>query len=164
MSEAVAGIFRRASDAASAVDDLIAENVNRDRISVLVVEETAKEQLELAETPDGSEEAGSGGNNRSSAADIFAGLTSAGALVTGSALLAAGPVVPDLTAGDDHNVPGGVLGRLRNLGFSEHKVDHFEEALSDGATLVAVSLNETDEEELLRGVLKRNDAQEVSST
>jgi hypothetical protein len=79
-------------------------------------------------------------------------------------LLAAGPVVPDLTAADDHNVPGGVLGRLRNLGFSEHKVDHFEEALSDGATLVAVSLKKTDEEELLRGVLKRNDAQEVSST
>lgn len=56
---------------------------------------------------------------------------------------------------------GGILGALIGLGLPEEKEKVYEERLSEGGTILAVSAINRDEEEIIRQILEKNDASQV---
>ncbi|MFP4106604.1 MAG: hypothetical protein ACLFVU_11010 [Phycisphaerae bacterium] len=164
MSKAIAGIFERGIDATAAVDALVAKGVADNRISVLATEETAKKSLAVEKQTKGAEGTAVGGGIGAAAGAIIAGLTAVGTLATGGAgLVVAGPLVAAFTGAGAGAITGGVLGGLIGLGFTEHEVKHFEDALDKGSVIVAVDTEDTDDEDTVKGILKDHNAKDVSS-
>jgi hypothetical protein len=163
MGDAIVGIFNDADQSAIAVDKLIARGVAETRISVLVTEDAARESLGIDEATKAPEGATAGGAIGAAAGAIFGGLTAVGAIASGGALLVAGPLVAAAAGAGAGGVTGGLLGGLIGAGFSEHEVKHFEEALDEGAALVAVDMDDYDDEDVVEDVLDNSGADEVSS-
>lgn len=164
MSKAKVGIFENPRDASAAVDELVVRGVSKERISVLAAESTTKESLGIEKETKGAEGAAVGGGLGAVTLGILAGLTSVGTLATGgTGLLVAGPLVAALTGAGAGAAAGGVLGGLIGLGFSEHEVKHFEDALDKGSVLVAVEMEDADDEDSIEDVFNQTNAQEVST-
>jgi hypothetical protein len=164
MSSAIVGIFENPHEAASSVDALEMKGVSRERISVMASDETAEKSLVVAEQTKGSEGAAMGGGLGAAAGALVAGLTSVGTLATGGAgLLVAGPLVAALTGAGAGAVSGGVLGGLIGLGFSEHEVKHLEDALEKGSVIVAVDMEDADDDDTVEDTFKQYNANEVTT-
>jgi hypothetical protein len=164
MSKAKVGIFEKPREASIAVDKLIASGVSKERISVMAPDSVTKESLGIEEQTKGAEGATVGGSIGAATLGIVAGLTSVGTLATGgTGLLVAGPLVAALTGAGAGAVAGGVLGGLVGLGFSEHEVKHFEDALEKGSVLVAVDMDDADDEDAIEDILNQSNAREVST-
>jgi hypothetical protein len=163
MSNAIVGIYDRPTDAARTIDDLAASGVAQGRISVVATEPTARQSLGIKAETKGAEGAALGGGIGAAAGALLAGLTTVGAIATGGAgVLVAGPLVAALTGAGAGAVTGGVIGGLVGLGFSEHEIKHFKEALEEGSVLVEVDTDDYDDEDAVEDVMKNHNAADVS--
>jgi len=163
MSKVIAAVFEQPSNAAASMDQLAAKGVAESRISVLATDPVAEESLGIRKNTKGAEGVAAGAGIGAVSAGIFAGLTSVGVLATGGAgLLVAGPVAAALAGAGAGAVGGGVLGGLIGLGFSEHEVKHFDEALGEGAVVVAVDMKDCDDEDVVNDVFKNQEAKDIS--
>jgi hypothetical protein len=140
--KAVIGIFDHATDAAVTVDRLVERGIAPSRISVAATESTARESLGFDKDRKGAEGTAWGGGVGAAAGALLAGLTSVGAIASGGAgLLVTGPLVAIFTGAGAGGAAGGILGGLIGLGFSEEKVEYFEDRLGKGAAMVAVNVD-----------------------
>jgi hypothetical protein len=161
----IIGLFEQPEGGANAVDSLVEKGVDKDRISIVATEQTAKESFAVESQTKGAEGAAIGGGVGAAAGALLAGLTTVGALATGGAtLLVAGPIVAAFTGAGAGAVTGGAIGGLIGLGFNEEEVKHFEDSLDKGAVLVGVNMENADDEDLVKDTLKAHKPKEVSSS
>lgn len=158
----IAGIFSSRAEASKAVGELIHRGFNPSDISLLMSEETRKQQFHGKDS-DKTEEAARGGVSGAlvggTLGAILAGLTAIGSLtIPGVGLLAAGPIVAALSGAGIGAAVGGLTGALINAGFSERDARHFEEQIRKGGVVLVVQTDR--EEELLAAseILRLHDA------
>ncbi len=164
MSKAIVGIFERPHEARVAIDKLCAGGVADSRVSVLATEQTAKQALGIEKNTKGAEGTAIGGGIGAATGAILGGLTAVGTLATGGVgLLVAGPLVAALAGAGAGAVTGGVLGGLIGLGFSEHEVKLFEDALEEGSVVIAVDMEDADDDDEIEDIFKDSNAKDISS-
>jgi hypothetical protein len=164
MSKAIIGVFEDPAQATAAVDALADHGVIASRISVLATEPTAEKGLAVDTETKGAEGTAVGAGIGAVAGGLLAGLTAVGTIATGGAgLLVAGPLVAAMAGAGAGGVTGGVIGGLIGLGFSEEEVEYFENVLDEGSVLIAVDMENADDDETVKGVLKDRGAENVKS-
>ncbi|MFP4052737.1 MAG: hypothetical protein ACLFV7_02615 [Phycisphaerae bacterium] len=164
MGKAIIGVFEGPREAAMAIDDLAARAVDKSRISALASEPTVKKTLGIDVQTKGAEGIAIGGGIGTAAGAILAGLTSVGVLATGGiGLVATGPLIAALTGAGAGALAGGALGGLIGLGFSEQEVKHFEDALEKGSAIIAVDMENHDDEDIIKDVFESHSAKETAT-
>ena len=79
-------------------------------------------------------------------------------------LIAAGPILATLTGLAVGGTLGGVSGALVGLGIPEYEAKAYEERIRKGGYLVAVHLENSEKEDVVRDIMKRNALEDISSS
>jgi uncharacterized protein YcfJ len=78
--------------------------------------------------------------------------------------IAAGPLMATLSGAAAGAAVGGVTGALIGMGIPEFEAKKYESKLRSGNILIAVHVDNSDEQDRAREILKRENAHDVSST
>jgi stress response protein YsnF len=161
----VIGIFDNHSQAQEAIEQMINDGIDRDRIS-LVSRGTDEEKGR-----DASEERGSGAGK---GAGIGAAVGGVGGLIAGIAglaipglgpILAAGPIAAAiggaLGGAGLGAAAGGIIGALTDMGVPEEEARHYENQIREGNVLVAVRAENDEEAERAANIMEIEGAEDV---
>jgi hypothetical protein len=137
----IAGVFDNKIMADQAVAELLNAGFTKDDISLIMTENT-KNTL-FSSTDDEANRTAKGASTGAALGGalgaLVAGLTTAGALVTGGgALLISGPIVAVLSGLGAGAVAGGFAGALIQAGFAADEANRFEKELERGKSVVLV--------------------------
>jgi uncharacterized membrane protein len=78
--------------------------------------------------------------------------------------IAAGPIMAALSGAAAGATAGGVVGALVGLGIPEYEAKAYEERIRKGGYLVAVHLENSEKEDVVRDIMKRNALEDISSS
>lgn len=163
MSKVITGLFGSPTEAAAAMDALIAKGVDPAHISVVASEAVDTEAFAIEDSSRVGEGAAIGAGIGGGVGALIAGFTTVGALAsTGLGLIAVGPVVAALAGAGAGAAAGGVLGGLAGLSIPEHEIKHYEGAIERGSVLVGVSDTTPLDSASVRDVLEAYGADKVS--
>jgi hypothetical protein len=155
------------------VNSLQASGFQRDDISVLVPKHgSSKVQNEgdalnlsehLTKAPEGAAVGVAGGGFVGGAIGLLAGI---GALAIPGVgpFIAAGPIMATLSGAAAGAALGGIAGALIGLGFPESEAKKYEGRLKGGQILLAVRIEDDNEERNARSILVREGAHDVGAT
>ncbi len=137
----VSGIFNSKYEADQAVSRLLSENFKTSEISLIMTDKT-RDTL-FTSTDDEATRAAKGGATGATVGGaigaLIAGLTAVGSIVvTGGAVLVAGPIVAALAGAGAGGIVGGLGGALINAGFAADEANNFEEEVKAGKAVVVV--------------------------
>lgn len=163
MSTIITALYEDPSDAASAIDTLIAKGADPNDISVLASESVDTESFAVKTSSKAGEGAAIGAGIGGGVGALIAGFTTVGALAsTGVGLVAVGPLVAALAGAGAGAAAGGTLGGLAGLAIPEHEIKHYEDAIERGSVLVGVNEESSLEKSTIRGALKEYGPKKVS--
>ena len=77
--------------------------------------------------------------------------------------IAAGPIMAALSGAAAGATAGGVVGGLVGLGIPEYEAKAYEDRIKKGGYLVAVHVEDSKKGDVVRGILKRNGLEDISS-
>lgn len=162
MSKALVGVFQRAEDLTTCLDELQKQGVEDMRLSVLATEERTRQKLE--NEGDVPETAVLASQTGAIPGGFAGGMSSVGTFAAGGlGLMVAGPLLavfrgagPGTDAGH-----GGPLYKLADAGFEERIIQHLEDRLQTGNVLLIVDMEDGDDEEEVNGQLQEHGAREV---
>lgn len=155
----VVALYDGRESAERAVNDLVAEGFDRDRMSLV-----AGKSAVIAPDVGPHEEIGSGAT-----AGAGAAIGAAGGFLAGVAalaipgigpVLAAGPLATALIGATAGAATGGLIVGLRHIGIGEHEAEYYEQAVRRGGVLVSVHAGER--AEAAADILDRNGAVDVA--
>jgi hypothetical protein len=146
----VSGVFDELEDAERAVAALERRGMPRDRVSVLMSEETRRRyatgngnRLEIEKGTKAAEGLGTGG------------------AVPGLGLIVAGPLAGALAGAGAGGAAGGLIGALVGAGIPEYEAKHYEKRLKEGAIVVGAEARTEEEADLLEKDLEALGAEDV---
>lgn len=166
MKKAVIGIVDSAAQAEAVVNDLQREGrIRLGDISVLLPDR--REAQEFAhehhtKAPEGAVAGASAGGLLGGTLGLLAGI---GALAIPGVgpLIAAGPVLAALSGVAAGATLGGISGALVGMGIPEVEAKDYETRLRAGSVLVAVHTESSEEQRLVRDILKRGGAHDIDT-
>jgi uncharacterized membrane protein len=144
MSTHVIALFEQRADAERAVEDLIAKNIPRDKISVIAHSDS--EHLKEVETPTAmaAEGAAAGLTTGAVVGGVLGLLAGAGIGFVPAGLAIAGPLSGLLAGGAAGAATGGILGGLVGLGVPSNLANTLEEGIKRGGALITVEARDED--------------------
>lgn len=157
----IAGIFDSRFVADKAVGELLNEGFTKDDISLIMSEETRKKLFSSTddEANRAAKGAVSGAALGGAVGALIAGLTTAGALVTGGGvLLISGPIVAALSGAGVGAVAGGIAGALIRAGFAADDAERYESEIKRGKAVVIVHTDSEEEMARARMALQQSGA------
>ncbi len=137
----VAGIFDSRFEAEQALAELMTAGVERDKISLIMTDETKSKLFNM--TDDEGEKtakgAAAGAAIGGALGALIAGLTAVGSVVIpGAGLLVAGPIVAALSGAGAGAAVGGLSGALIRAGISAAEASRYAEEVREGKVVVLV--------------------------
>jgi hypothetical protein len=163
MTKILTAVFETHTQAARAVESLVAAGFGHDEISFVASDEFDVDTFGVethSKMPEGAAiGAGAGG----AVGAVVAGMTLVGAVASGGlGLIAAGPIVAALAGAGAGAAGGSVIGGLIGLAIPEHEVKHYEEALEKGHVLVGVECETSDQRKTVKDIFNRCNASKIS--
>jgi hypothetical protein len=162
---AVFGIYKTVSQADKAVDALLASGLAQDDISVLLPDNDSTRQFaheKNTKAPEGTTTGATTGGVVGGALGLLAGI---GALsIPGlGPFIAAGPIMATLAGVGAGGVAGGLIGALVGMGIPEYEAKRFEGRVRNGGILLSVHCGSSEEVSILKKLLEKTGAEDVSS-
>lgn len=152
----VSGVFDELEDAERAVAALERRGLPRDRVSVLMSEETRRRyatgngnRLEIEKGTKAAEGLGKGGAVGGVLGGVLGALLAVGTSVAipGLGLIVAGPLLFGLAGAGAGGMTGGIVGGLVGAGMSKDRATVYKTAIEEGGIVLAVEpRNEADAE------------------
>jgi len=163
MSNVMTGLYKSASDAAATLRMLEFSQVKAEDVTLVANDALSKDSLAVTQNTKLPEGIAVGAASGGLIAAVVGGLTSVGAIATGGlGLLASGPLVAALAAGGAGAATGGIIGAVVGATMPKHEVKYYEDAIKEGAVLLAVRYTEKCED-MIRDTLKDGGADKISS-
>lgn len=165
MSKSIVGIAKNRIDVESAIDDLQASGISSTDISVLIPESGGVPEtgtVKATKAPEGATTGVVAGGITGGTLGLLAGI---GALAIPGVgpFIAAGPLLAALSGAAVGATAGGVVGALVGMGIPELEAKVYEDRIKKGGYLVAVHVNDSNEQKDIREILKRNHLEDISS-
>jgi hypothetical protein len=164
MPKSIVGIAKSRSQVEAAVDELQSA-VSSNDISVLMPESQGTPELgavKATKTPEGATTGAVTGGAIGGTVGLLAGLGTLAIPGLGP-FIAAGPIMAALSGAAAGATAGGVVGALVGLGIPEYEAKAYEERIKKGGYLVAVHVEDGDQGDAVRDIMKRNRLEDVSS-
>ncbi len=159
MPETITAIFDDAGSAENALSDLVQRGYIRERISVVLSEDTRGKHFAVEDTPNTRESVAAGMSAGSILGSLAVGFT---AIATGGAILAAGPMLAALVGVGAGVALGGFAGRLVGLGVPEPEARLIGEDIGRGGILVGVETDEETQRVEVREILRDHGGRNLS--
>jgi hypothetical protein len=164
MTNTVTGIFNKPDQAKEAFVELEEHGFNKERISVLMSDQTKGKAFTIEKGNKAGEGAAIGASLTGLAAAIAAGLAAVGSLtIPGLSLVAVGPIVAALTGAGIGAAAGGLIGSLIGLGIPEYEAKLYEKKIKEGGVLIAVETRNSDEERTVKDIFQANEAKNIAA-
>ena len=163
-AKVITAIFESHTQAASAIESLIARGIPETQISLVASEDFDREAFGVETHSKLAEGAAIGAGVGGGLGAVIAGLTLVGAVAGtgGVGILAAGPLVAALAGAGAGAAGGSVLGGLVGMAIPEHEVKHYEDAIAKGAVLLGVEYESGEQKEAAKDVFEQFDAKKIS--
>lgn len=164
MTNHVTATFKTRAAAEDAVDSLIAGGFFQEDISLLVTDTTRGSAFALKEGTKSESYEATGAEAGGAFGAITALLISASVIPSGGlSLVAIGPIAATLAGLGAGGLLGGLVGSLVGLGVPEHEAKIFEKDVQAGNILLAVNVDNKDEQKLAEKILKGTSASKVAA-
>ncbi|MCQ8850703.1 hypothetical protein NQT74_19130 [Alteromonas stellipolaris] len=164
MSDVITGLFKHPAEASAAITMLEQKGFSDANISLMANESVTKDSFALTENSKLPEGVAIGASSGGVLAAVVGGLAAVGVVATGGAgILASGPIVAALASGGAGAAAGGVIGGAVGLAIPEHEVKFYEDAVKEGAVLVGVHYDDSDEKDKIKETFKHFDDVKVGS-
>ena len=164
MTNNVTATFKTRAAAEVAVDRLVAAGFFQEDISLLVTDTARSANFTIKESTKSQEYEATGAEAGGVFGAITALLISASVIPTGGmSLVAIGPVAATLAGLGAGGLAGGLIGALVGAGVPEHEAKLMEKDVQGGAILLAVTVDNKDEQKLAERILKDTDATKVAA-
>lgn len=164
MPYVVTGLFNSTDDAARATQELEANGVLPEKISLVAPETVDRATFEVethSKLPEGTAVGAAGGG---AIGALVAGLTAVGTIGTGGVgLLAAGPLVAAFTGAGAGATGGGILGAIVGSAVPEHEIKHYEQALGEGNLLIGVECESAEKRDVAKRIFDECNAERIAS-
>jgi hypothetical protein len=163
---AVFGIYKSATQAERAVDQIAVGGFSHNDISVLLPDTQSSKEFaheKNTKAPEGTTAGVTTGGVIGGTLGLLAGI---GALAIPGVgpFIAAGPIMGALAGLGVGGAVGGLVGALVGMGIPEYEAKRYEGRIKDGGVLLSVHCNTSDEITRARDLLKRTGAEDISST
>ena len=163
---AVFGIFQSRPQAERCVDVLLASGFRSDDISVLAPDQRTTREVATeknTKAPEGTAAGATAGGAIGGTLGLLAGI---GALAIPGLgpFIAAGPIMGALAGVGTGAVAGGVIGALIGMGIPEYEAKRYEGRVKNGGILVSVHCDNGDWVDKAEEILKREGAEDISSS
>jgi uncharacterized membrane protein len=166
MPKSIAGIARSTSQVEAALDDLQTNAlISPADISVLMPESGGTPEVgavKATKAPEGATTGAVTGGAVGGTVGLLAGLGTLAIPGLGP-FIAAGPIMAALSGAAAGAATGGIVGALVGLGIPEYEAKAYEDRIKKGGYLVAVRVQDSDKEDVIRDTLKRNGLEDISS-
>lgn len=165
MSKSIVGIAKSRLEVETVVDDLIANNVLAEDISVLLPDSGGVPDTGMVKATKAPEGATTGAVTGGVAGGTLGLLAGIGALAIPGVgpFIAAGPIMAALSGAALGAAAGGVVGTLVGLGIPELEAKVYEQSIKDGGYLIAVHVRPDYDPKPIREILERNGLENISS-
>ena len=162
---AVFGLYPSVERAERAVDELVAAKFSNADVSVLMADTQGSKDFaheKQTKAPDGATAGASAGGSLGGTLGLLAGI---GALAIPGLgpFIAAGPIMAALSGAAAGAGLGGVTGALVGMGIPEYEAKRYEGRVKNGAVLLSVHCDTSDEITRAKDLLKRTGAEDISS-
>jgi hypothetical protein len=166
MKKSVVGIVNDRARAETVVANLQSASISPDAISVLLPDKYGSKDFaheHHTKAPEGAVTGASAGGIVGGTLGLLAGI---GALAIPGLgpFIAAGPLMAALSGGAAGAAVGGLTGALVGLGIPEMEAKRYEGKISGGNILVAVHVENGDQQKAAEQALKRSGAEDISAT
>ena len=164
MTNHVTATFKAHPAAEHAVDRLIDAGFFQEDISLLVTDTTRSASFSIEQGTKSQSYEATGAEAGGVFGAIAALLISASVIPSGGlALVAIGPIAATFAGLGAGGLAGGLIGALVGAGVPEHEAKIFENEVKGGSILLAVSVENKDEEKLAEKILKSSEATKVAA-
>ncbi len=164
MTNHVTATFKTRVAAEDAVARLIDGGFFQDDISLLITDTTRGSSFTIEEKTKSQSYEATGAEAGGAFGAITALLISASVIPSaGLALVAIGPVAATLAGLGAGGLAGGLIGALVGLGVPEHEAKIYESDVKGGGILLAVTVENKEEQKLAEKILKSSDAMKVAA-
>ena len=164
MSHTVTATFKNrvaAEDALIALEDI---GITEDQISLVVTDETRGASFDIREGTKMDEGAAVGATTVGIVGAVLGSLLAAGVVaIPGLNLVVAGGLISGLAGLGAGAATGGFVGALIGAGIPEHEAKIYENAVKEGAILLAVRTKNHDEKKLVKDILNQADAYHIAA-
>lgn len=164
MTKHVTATFKNRMNAEQAVTRLVDAGFFQDDISLLVTDTTRGSSFAIKEGTKSNEYEAVGAEAGGVFGAITALLISASVIPSGGlSLVAIGPIAATLAGLGAGGLMGGLVGALVGAGVPEHEAKVYESDIKAGNILLAVNVENKDEEKLAEKILKDTQASKVAA-
>jgi hypothetical protein len=162
---AVFGIYKMASLAEAAVDELLSAGYSNEDVSVLLPDDDATRTFaheKNTKAPEGTAAGVATGGVIGGTLGLLAGMGAF--MIPGiGPLLAAGPIIAALAGVGAGGTVGGLLGALIGLGIPEYEAKRYEGYVKNGGILLSVHCDTAGEIQRAKEILKDTGADDIAS-
>jgi uncharacterized membrane protein len=166
MSKSIVGIANSTSQVEATLDDLQNNGlVPASDISVLIPESGGTPELgtvKETKAPEGATAGAVAGGAIGGTLGLLAGIGTLAIPGLGP-FIAAGPIMAALSGAAAGAATGGVVGALVGLGIPEYEAKAYENRIKKGGYLVAVNVEDSKKDEVVRDILKKKGLEDISS-
>jgi hypothetical protein len=162
---AVFGIYKTVDQAEIAVDKLLASGVTQNDVSVLLPDVDSTRQFaheKNTKAPEGTTTGAVAGGAIGGTIGLLAGIGSLAIPGLGP-FIAAGPIMAALAGLGAGGAVGGLIGALTGMGMPEYEAKRYEGRVKDGGILLSVHADSSEEVSILKKLLEKTGAEDVSS-
>jgi len=158
MSKIVTATFMNRFDAESVVSELENINITEEQISLVMTDETRGNHFTIEEGNKMDEGAAAGATAGGIFGGVLASLMAATAIaIPGLNLVVAGTLISALTGIGAGATAGGIIGALVGLGLPEHEAKLHDDALRNGAVLLAVEAKDGKQKDQIKEIFDRKE-------
>lgn len=166
----ITGVFHDKDDAEKAYNSLIDRGYTRDDISVLMSDETRKNNYKDVDEDDRSdlgnkamEGAGVGSAIGGTAGAIIGAIAAIGTSVAlpGLGLIIAGPLAAALAGAGAGGLTGGLVGALVGSGIPEEHAAEYEEGVNNGGIVMGVKPRNAEDAKYFEDEFRRNNGDKI---
>ena len=163
---AVFGIYRTATAAEMAVDQLLQSGFTNNAISVLLPDEKSTRDFaheKATKAPEGTTTGVAAGGVVGGTLGLLAGI---GALAIPGVgpFTAAGPIMGALAGLGVGGAVGGLIGALVGMGIPEYEAKRYEGRIKEGGVLLSAHCDTSEQITRAKNILKNSGAEDISST
>jgi len=166
MKKAVFCIAKTQTQAEAIVDQLKREGFSNNDISVLFPDKASTKDFAHEQHTKAPEGAAIGGVVGLGVGGVLAWLAGIGSLLIPGVgpYIAAGPILGALSGAAVGGATGGIIGALVGLGIPEYEAKRYEGKVRGGNILISVHTDNADERARAKGIFKKENAEDISTT
>lgn len=160
----VTGLFQNRFDAEKALRQIEALGIREDRISLVMTDQTRANHFKLEEGNKVDEGVATGATFGGVTGAVLGAVLSAGVIaIPGLNLVITGALAAGLAGLGAGAAVGGFLGGLIGAGIPEHEAKLYEKEIQRGNVLLAITVENSDEKQKVKGVLESLHAMNIAA-